>query len=302
MTEVAPAPDPAGPSNVLGAVRSLLPQLAPAERRVAQAVLDDPAGVARQTITALARACGTSETTVVRFCRTIGLRGYPGLRLALASEAAHDAGRTGGAKVVGSDIGPADDLATVVEKVSHADARAIEETAAQLDLGALEAVVAALDAAERVELYGIGASAWVAHDLQQKLRRIGRPAFVETDGHAALTSAALCEPGAVAVGFSHTGATADTVDPLVEARRHGAVTVAVTNVRRSPLASAADHVLLTAARETTFRSGAMASRLAQLTVVDCLFVAVAQRRYADTLDALERTYDAVAGRRVGGRR
>lgn len=301
MAEPATGVAVPAPSNVLGAIRALLPQLAPAERRVAHAVLDDPAGAARQTITALAGACGTSETTVVRFCRTVGVRGYPGLRLALTAEAAHAAGRTGIAKVVGSDIGPADDLATVVEKVSHADARAIEDTAAQLDLAALGAVVTALDAAGRIELYGIGASAWVAHDLQQKLRRIGRPAFVETDGHAALTSAALCDPGTVVVGFSHTGATADTVDPLVEARRHDAITVAVTNVARSPLAAAADHVLLTAARETTFRSGAMASRLAQLTVVDCVFVAVAQRRYADTLDALERTYNAVAGRRLGRR-
>ena len=56
-------------------------------------------------------------------------------------------------------------------------------------------------------------------------------------------------------------------------------------------------MLTTAARETTFRSGAMASRIAALTVVDCLFVAVAQRSYQQTLRALERTYTAVRGRR-----
>jgi DNA-binding MurR/RpiR family transcriptional regulator len=59
----------------------------------------------------------------------------------------------------------------------------------------------------------------------------------------------------------------------------------------------ADYVLTTAARETTFRSGAMASRIAALTVVDCLFVAVAQRNYKQTLRALERTYAAVQARR-----
>ena len=46
-------------------------------------------------------------------------------------------------------------------------------------------------------------------------------------------------------------------------------------------------MLTTAARETTYRSGAMASRLAQLTVVDCLFVGVAARNRARARKALE---------------
>src|ERR1700677_3717557 len=81
----------AGPDlGILITIRSLLPNLAPVERRVAQAVLDDPAGVAWRNISELASSCGTSATSVVRFCRAIGLRGYPELRLALAGVVAHD--------------------------------------------------------------------------------------------------------------------------------------------------------------------------------------------------------------------
>src|SRR5260370_11676815 len=74
--------------GILVTIRSLLPSLAPVERRVAQAVLDDPQGVAWRSISELARTCGTSATSVVRFCRAIGLRGYPDLRLAPARAAA----------------------------------------------------------------------------------------------------------------------------------------------------------------------------------------------------------------------
>ncbi|MBO0776388.1 MAG: MurR/RpiR family transcriptional regulator, partial [Actinobacteria bacterium] len=91
--------------------------------------------------------------------------------------------------------------------------------------------------------------------------------------------------------------TADTIESLSQARRQHATTIAVTNFPGSPIAQVADHVLTTAARETTFRSGAMASRIAALTVVDCLFVAVAQRNYRKTLESLERTYAAVRPRR-----
>ena len=41
-------------------IRSLQPSLAPAERRVAERVLADPAGVAASTISDLAQACETS--------------------------------------------------------------------------------------------------------------------------------------------------------------------------------------------------------------------------------------------------
>jgi DNA-binding MurR/RpiR family transcriptional regulator len=277
-------------------VRAKLPSLPPAEQRVAELVLADPAGVATWTISELARQAETSETTVSRFCRALGFSGYPQLRLTLATEV----GRLGAvpAQDLGGDIGPGDDLANVVAKIAFADARAVEDTASQLDVAVLERVVDALAAAGRIDVYGVGASAFVAADFQQKLHRVGRVAFAWSDPHTALTSAAVLGPGDVALGISHTGTTEETVSVLAEAARHGATTVALTNFPGSPLAGAADHVLTTAARETTFRSGAMASRLAQLTVVDCLFVGVAQRTYDETTAALAVTYAAVQGRRI----
>jgi DNA-binding MurR/RpiR family transcriptional regulator len=283
-------------AGVLVRIRGLLPSLAPAERRVADAVLADPAGVASRSITALARQCATSETTVVRFCRSAGLAGYPQLRLALATEAGR-AVTHGPHLALAGDIGPGDDLAAVVQKICFADARAIEDTGGQLDVDVLGRVVDAVADARRIELFGVGASAIVTADLEQKLRRIGHAAFACDGAHGALTSAALLGEGDVAIGVSHTGATYDTIEPLIEAGRRGALTVAITNFPRSPITEVVDLVLTTAARETTFRSGAMASRLAQLTVVDCLFVGVAQRHYGDTVDALERTYDAIHSRR-----
>jgi DNA-binding MurR/RpiR family transcriptional regulator len=283
------------PQTLLAHVRALLPNLAPAEQRVAAAVVSDPGGVAAKTISELAEVCQTSGTTVIRFCRAMGFPGYPELRLALA--AAAQASRETGWGDIGSDIGPHDTLDEIVKKIAHADARAVEETAAQLDAATLRQVVDAVVRARRIDIYGIGASAFVALDLQQKLHRIERIVYAWPDPHSAVTSAALLRRGDVAIGISHTGTTADTVGSLAEARSRGATTVAITNFPRSSITRVADYVLTTAARETTFRSGAMASRIAALTVVDCLFVAVAQRNYKQTLRALERTYAAVQARR-----
>ena len=272
-----------------------MPNLARAEQRVAAAVVDDPGRAAGKTISELAAQCHTSGTTVIRFCRALGFDGYPELRLALA--AAAQAAEADGERAVGSDIGPRDSLSEIIKKISYADAKAVEETGAQLSPEMLNAVVDVVVKAHRIDIYGVGASAFVALDLQQKLHRIGHLVYAWPDPHSAVTSAALLGPADVAIGISHTGTTVDTIASLAEARRQRATTVAITNFPGSPIATVADHVLTTAARETTFRSGAMASRIAALTVVDCLFVAVAQRNYKQTMRALERTYAAVQARR-----
>nr|WP_297546596.1 MurR/RpiR family transcriptional regulator [Amycolatopsis sp.] len=280
-------------------IRSLLPGLARAEQRVAKVVLDAPGSVARRSITEVALAANTSETTVTRFCKAVGVGGYPQLRIALAADTARSEMRS--SHNLGGEIGPDDDLAAIIGKVSYADARAVEETAEQLDVPTLQQVIEAVATAGRVDVYGVGASAFVAADLQQKLHRIGRISFAWSDTHIMLTSAAVLSPGDVAVGVSHTGATTDTVEALRVAREHGAVTIAVTNFPRSPITEVADFVLTTAARETTFRSGATASRIAQLTVIDCLFIGVAQRHMDASVNALDATRDAVGSHRLGVR-
>jgi DNA-binding MurR/RpiR family transcriptional regulator len=274
-------------------VQTIAPRLAPAERRVAEALLANPSLIVEKTITEVAHACHTSETTVVRFCRTAGFRGYPDLRLALAGELGRDTARHGEERVVGADISRDDSLEQLVGKVAYTEARAVEETIEQLDLDQLGNVIDALIHARRISLFGLGASGFTALDLQHKLIRIDRMAFVITDPHLALASAALLTSGDVAMAFSHSGETAETVGCLRAAAEKNATTIAVTNDPHSPLAESADLLLTTAARETRFRSGAMASRIAQLAVVDCVYLGVAQRTYDATIAALTTTHHAV---------
>ncbi|CAM3336228.1 MurR/RpiR family transcriptional regulator [Occultella aeris] len=269
--------------------------LAPSMRRVADAILADPSLVLEETISELARKCATSETTIVRFCRSLGLAGYVQLRLALATEVGREgARRSPAAATYGSDISAGSTLEEVVASIGFTENLGIEETINSLDIAELGRVVDAIDAAARISVYGVSASGWSAADLHRKLFRIGRVAYSFADGHDAVTSLGLMGAGDVAVGFSHRGTTAEVVRFLEAARERGVTAVAITNAAGSPVAGAADLVLRTAVRESPFRSGAMASRTAQLLIVDCIFVAVAQRRMTETVDALRDTHDAVA--------
>jgi DNA-binding MurR/RpiR family transcriptional regulator len=282
--------------NPMVSIRSILPSLPPAERRVAEDVLRQPADIVALSIGDLAERADTSEATVVRFCKHAGFDGYPDLRLALATQVGRSAAHGVPPRLV-ADVGPDDSLSDIVAKVGALDAQAINDTVEQLDVERLGQVVEAMVAARRIELYGIGASGLVATDLQQKLRRIGLPAAVSVDGHAAMTSAAVLTEKDVALGISHSGETLDVIDPIREASVRGCTSVAITNYPRSSLAATADLVLTTAARESRLRAGAMASRSAQLTVIDCLYLAVAQRDYDTTVFALDQTSAAVRSRR-----
>jgi DNA-binding MurR/RpiR family transcriptional regulator len=283
--------------NLLATLRGLRPTLVPSKRRVADYILQDPALASARTISEVAHAASTSETTVLRLCHELGVRGYRELRVALAAESGREQERAAN-REVGSDIGRDSDLESIIETITFTDQQAIADTARVLDRAALRRAVQLVAGARRIDIVGVGASAVVALDLQQKLHRIGLISYAWHDTHAALTAAALLGPADVAVGVSHSGATIDTIDAIGQAAANGANTIVLTGVPNSPLARQADVLLITADRETTFRSGATASRIAALSVVDVLFVAVAQLRYDGAISALDATRRAVASRRA----
>lgn len=284
--------------DVLVRIRSALPALRPAERRVASAVLSDPAEVAALSISEVARRCRTSETTISRLVRSLDYPGYPTFRLAVARAATlEQAGLAPGEKVQSSDISEDDSLTAIIAKVAYADARAIEDTVRHLAEEQLELAIAALQSARRIDVFGIGASGFVASDFAQKLRRIGKTAFDWLDVDSAVTASALSGPSDVFVAISHSGESRDVLAAATCASEAGASTLAITSNAASSIARACDITLVAMARETTFRSGAMSSRIAQLALVDIIFVALASRSFASSMRALEVTRAAIDGLR-----
>jgi len=285
--------------GVLVRIRSRLTEFTGALQRVAEQVLTDPAGAARATIVELAERSGTSPATVTRFCRALGFDGYADLRLSIASETGRAARQAGWTVDIGREIQPDDPLELVLHQIMAADARALADTSALLDLHAVERAADAIAASSRVDIYGISGSALVGAEMQLCLHRIGLAAWSWTDVHNGLASAALLRQGDVALGVSHTGQTRETIEMLAEAGSSGATTIALTSFPRSPLAEVADIVLLHAMQATTFRPDALSGRHPQLVVLDLLYIAVAQRTHDSAHAAFQATARAVAGHWAG---
>ncbi|MGH3736145.1 MAG: MurR/RpiR family transcriptional regulator [Micromonosporaceae bacterium] len=286
--------------DIADKVRTLLPRLTGALHNVAETVLAEPAVAAELSAAALAARAGVSQATVTRFAQALGLASHQQLRIALAAQLGR-AAIPGWSTDLGSHISDDDDLDRVVSVVAGADVRAINQTAEQLDRAALDGASRAIAAARRIDVYAIGGSATTAQELELRLFRIGAPIRAYPEVHAAATSASLLTSGDVAVAFSHSGMTAETLEPFELARAAGATTVAITSDPGSALAAGADHVLTTAVLETTFRSGGLAARHSQLVVADCLYIRVAQLTSARAGECIARTAHIARRHTVGPR-
>jgi DNA-binding MurR/RpiR family transcriptional regulator len=274
------------------------PAMRPAQKKVADFVLKHPEKAASSTISELSKAVGISTASVVRFCEDIEFSSFTAFRLAVsvASEQRRVARET--FAIDKDEIDPNDSMQEVVAKTVFHEVEAIQQTGSNLDLKTLEKVVGLITKAKRIELFGLGSSSLATQDLRQKLHRIGLFAFDSPDNHQAITSSALMNPGDVGIVFSHSGVTPETLEVLKIMKRSGAKTVAVTNFPESVISRNADFRLTTVAKETRYRSGAMSSRIAQLALVDFLFVRIMQLRLESAELLLQRTYEAVRGDRL----
>jgi len=108
---------------------------------------------------------------------------------------------------------------------------------------------------------------------------------------AAYLKQARMHEGDIGIAFSYSGLTQEVLDCTAEAQRHNCPVVAVTKVDgSSKLATVADAVLGVAASEPLVRSGAMASRMAQLMVVDALYAAYVASDYERATHAIKQNY------------
>lgn len=261
---------------MLAAIEASLADLRPAELAVARMVLADPRLVLEETLAQFAARAGVSDPTVIRFCRAVGFAGFQDFKLKLAQHLAAEAARAalaGGPVPLVRDLSPGDGVASAAAKVLNRSIDALIRLRDGLDAVALERAARALLAAPRVAIFGVGASGAVAQDAHHKLFRLLPAVSAVTDAHMQVMAAATLGPDDVALLLSKTGTSVETVRAAALARAAGAKVVAVTSAGSS-LAEEAAILLAVEVDEDTAVHTPMASRLAQLAVVDALTVAI----------------------------
>lgn len=269
-------------------IKELSQSTCPAVRSLAENISRDPRAAVACTIRDLADMSHASASTVVRFCRKLGCSGYKEFQRELVYELAsmEDAN-----DVAIEDISSADGADRILRKVVQSDIRSLEALERLLDPGVLEDCVAAIASARVVNLFGVGASLLVARDLELKLNRVDKQCHVYEDWHSQMLCARNIHADDLALVFSYSGLTREMVEVARLVRQRGARLIAVTRIVGSELAEQADWVLGLATSEPLVRSGAMASRMSQLAVVDALHALYVARDYDRCAKTMLQNYD-----------
>ena len=273
-------------------LKSAETSMPPAARRLAAAILARPEAIVEMSIAELAKTARVSEGSVVALCQQLGAKGFPELKIAIAREIGSSR------ELLHEDIVRDDASADVIAKIAASHRMAIEDTVKVLDPAAVDRAVKLLKKAHRIEFYGIGTAAPIAEDAAYRFLRLGLEVKAMVDSHSQAVSAACTGPHVATITISHSGRTRETLTATRLARAAGARTICITNFGRSPLLKHCEVALHTAAVETRYRMEAMASRVAQLVVIDTLYARLAIENWDPALAAIERSYEILAEKRV----
>lgn len=278
-------------SRLLTRLRASLDDLSPVQRRVAQYVLEHPDATIYHSVTELSEATRSSEGSIIRFCQDLGFSGFQEFKLTLAVELDPPSR----AQPVRPDAGGAEGAANLMARLTDNAASAMLDTANLFEQDTFEAVAQRLAAAERVDIYGVGASGVVAQYYAYKFLRLGLTVQAFTDMHLGSMSASNLSAGCVAIGVSSSGSTFDTLQALRTAKEAGAFTVAVTNRLKSPLAKIADSSLFASPPESPLTGGDVFAKIGQLLVLEALSRLLVAGDEG-LLDVVQRTARVVADR------
>ncbi|WP_221175159.1 MurR/RpiR family transcriptional regulator [Alteribacter keqinensis] len=275
-------------SGALRMIAEVTNQLSPSEKKLAAYVIEHPSRVIGMTANQLAEASDTSSAAVVRFSKSVGYKGFQQLKLKIAGELTNDYDEGF------HDLHPGEEPASVVAKVTNNSIQTLKETLQTLQIDQLERAVDAIAGANVVHFFGVGASQIIAQDAELKLSRINKRAHSFSDFHVAAMHVANVQPGDVVFGISFSGETFEVERIMQLAKKRGATTIGLTRFGVSPVGKVADILLQTStSKETTFRSGATSSRIAQLTVIDILFMLLANNQFDVVIKHLEETRSAI---------
>lgn len=273
--------------SALVRMREYLGRASAAEGAVIAYLLERPEAAADMSIHELAEKTFSSPSTVVRMCRKIGFAGYKEFRHAIIYELAV---RKESMIEEQKEISRSDSTEDIVNKVTYKNIISLENTKNLVDVKTINKCVDLICDAHSVCLFGIGSSLLVAQDAHLKFLRLNKACFINEDWHSQLLQARNMSKRDVGIVISYSGQTVEMLECVRAMKRVGAPVIAITRYDLSPLAELTDYNLYVAANESTFRSGAMSSRISQLNIVDILYTVYANRNYEYSLKQLSDTH------------
>lgn len=272
--------------ELLVRIRFLLPSLPRAEKAFAQALMENPEAITLLTLAQIARESGSSEASIIRFCKRMGYDGYTSLKNAFLSAIAE------GTEIQSEGIDASDDMKTILKKVFQSNVQTLSDTMVLADEeydNALEAMINA----KSIHFFGAGDAHAVCQLTYMKFSRLGIPGSAHGDIMLQLVAAGNLTPNDVAIAISYEGRSRNVVQAIKIAKQVGATTICITKMNKSPLLKYTDIRLFTAVNDLTVGRDKATRRVGDQFILDALYLGYITKTSVNHNNQLKRMQSAI---------
>ncbi len=273
--------------DILSVIETRMPTFSKGQKLIANYILQFYDKAAFMTASRLGKTVKVSESTVVRFAAELGYDGYPAMQRSLQEMVRNKLTSIQRIEVTDDRIGSHD----VLSMVMHSDMEKLRMTLEQIHREDFEGAVQDIVKARRVYILGVRSASAIATFLAFYFNLIFDNVTHVSAASASETFEQLLRVGPedVVIGISFPRYSKRTVKAMQFARDRGAHVVAITDSPSSPLADAAQRVLLAKSDMVSF----VDSLVAPLSLVNALIVAISRVKKQDlskNLEELERIW------------
>lgn len=272
-------------NKFLQKVARTVPNLTRTEKHIAEAIQENPEAVERMTLAEISRESGTSEASVIRFCRKLGYSGYTAMKNAYIEAKQDD-------ETTGISIDRQDDMSIVLEKLFNNNVEILSETLA-IKENPYEEVLAALLRAKSLNFFAVGDAYVAAKFCYIKFKRLGVICSAEEDVMCQMITASNLTKNDVVIAVSYEGRSKNVVNAVNIAKRRGATTVSITSRQESPLMRYSDYRLLVPTNDLTVGRDKVTRRTAEQFILEALYMGYEARLGRSSFEHMKVTQQAI---------
>lgn len=259
--------------SVISKMKEMQSELTAKEKKISKYILQHLDKIVYMNTYQIADKCKVSQASVVRFAKKLGYSGFPEFKISFG----RDMGRRDVEEKINfiyEDIQETDELDDLIKKIVYANSNIIQDTYSILDTNTVKEAVEIIKNARKIFILGAGYSGIVAKDFHYKLGELGMNSIYEADYHIQLASISTLNENDVVFVISQGGKTVDIYNLVKEAKKRKVKIISVTQMSSNPIRDLADIKISTIMEKNNFRSTALSSRIAQLTIIDIIYVAL----------------------------
>lgn len=252
------------------------------EKNIARYILNHGETVLNLSIKQLAKNTYTSPATIVRLCHKLGLEGYQDFKIKYSAELQYD---NKNLIDVNFPFSKDDSTWQIVNKIAQLHQEALQDTLNLIDIDNLDQIVALVDQAKKIYLFGFGNSLLVGLDFQHKMMRINKLVEIRPNSGEQGFLSYTCTTEDIAIIISYSGETNELIDIAKSLKRRHIKVVAITSIGENRLSKYSDYLINTGSREKIFSKIApYASKTSISYILDLIFSCLFKLNYDQNIE------------------